>query len=133
MIRQPTTTEPMTIISTSHSRGILLLITTLIWGTSFPLLKHTVSYLSPATILAVRFTISAIAFAPWLRQLNTRLIRDGVLLGCLYFAECSSALIGLETISANRSAFIVSFNVILVPLLGTLLGQQFVGHGSTEY
>lgn len=112
-------------ITTSYSRGILLLlITTLIWGTSFPLLKHTVSYLSPETILAVRFTISAIAFAPWLRRLNARLIRDGVLLGCLYFAECRSVLIGLETISANRSAFIVSLNVILVPLLGTLLGQQ---------
>lgn len=116
----------MTIVSrASHSRGILLLLlTTLIWGTSFPLLKHAVSYLSPGTILAVRFTISAVAFAPWLRRLNARLIRDGVLLGCLYFTECSSALIGLETISANRSAFIVSLNVILVPLLGTLVGKQ---------
>lgn len=103
---------------------MLLLLTTLIWGTSFGLLKHLVSDLSPPMILAVRFTISAIAFAPWLRRLNPALIRAGVLLGCLYFAECSSALIGLESISANRSAFIVSLNVILVPLLGTLLGQK---------
>ncbi len=114
----------ITRISTSHRGILLLLLTTLLWGTSFSLLKYLISDLSPAMILAVRFTIAAVAFAPWLRRLNPALIRAGVLLGCLYFAECSSALIGLETISANRSAFIVSLNVILVPLLGTLVGQK---------
>ena len=108
-----------------HRKGILLLImTTLIWGTSFPLLKHVVSSISPATLIAVRFTVAAVTFAPWLRRLNAQLLRDGVLLGLIYFGETSSALIGLETISANRSAFIISLNVILVPLLGTMLGQR---------
>lgn len=111
-----------------HSRGILLLImTTVIWGTSFPLLKNAVSSLSPAVLLAVRFTVAAVGFVPWLRKLNTHLLRDGVMLGLLYFAECASALIGIQTISANRAAFIISLNVILVPLLGTLLGQRLSG------
>jgi len=111
-----------------HNRGILLLImTTLIWGTSFPLLKNTVSSLSPSTLVAIRFTVAAVAFAPWLRGLNAQLLRDGILLGLIYFAESSSALIGIETISANRSAFIISLNVILVPLLGVLLGQRLSG------
>ncbi len=115
----------MTIIKNTHSQGVLLLLlTTAIWGTSFPLLKQALSDLSPATILTVRFAIASIVFTPWLRRLNRRLICAGVLLGCLYFGECSSALIGLQTISANRSAFIVSLNVILVPLLSTLLGQR---------
>ena len=108
-----------------HNRGILLLIiTTAIWGTSFPLLKDALSILSPAAIIAIRFTVAAVAFAPWLRGLNAQLVWDGVLLGAIYFAETSTALIGLETISANRSAFIISLNVILVPLLGSLLGQR---------
>lgn len=118
----------MTAAKTLHSRGILLLlITTLIWGTSFPLLKQMMESLSPPVILAARFGIAAIAFLPWLRQLNTSLIRDGALLGLLYFAECTFALIGLETISANRSAFIVSLNVIWVPILASLLGQRLPG------
>jgi drug/metabolite transporter (DMT)-like permease len=75
-------------------------------------------------ILTVRFAIASVVFTPWLRRLNRRLVCAGMLLGCLYFAECSSALIGLQTISANRSAFIVSLNVILVPLLSILLGQR---------
>lgn len=115
----------MTAISkTDHSRGIFLLIlTTAIWGTSFPLSKDVLDDLSPAAVLATRFAIPAIAFAPYLRHLNPQLLRDGAVLGLIYFTECVLALVGLETISANRSAFIVSLNVILVPLLGTLIGR----------
>ncbi|MBD3880437.1 DMT family transporter [Phormidium tenue FACHB-886] len=112
-------------LKTNHSQGVLLLIfTTLVWGTSFPTLKHLMGDLSAPTILAMRFTVAALAFAPWLRSLNSKLIRDGVLLGSLYFAECTLALIGLETISANRSAFVVSLNVILVPIFAVGLGRR---------
>lgn len=110
---------------TDHTKGIFLLIfTTVVWGTSFPLLKQMLHDLAPAVILAVRFTIAAIAFAPYLHRLNLKLLRDGGLLGLIYFAECVLALVGLETISANRSAFIISLNVILVPILSGLLGRQ---------
>jgi drug/metabolite transporter (DMT)-like permease len=115
----------MTLISKAHhSKGIFLLIlTTAVWGTSFPLLKDVLNELSPPAILAVRFAIAAIAFLPHLRNLNPGLVRDGALLGLLYFTECLLALKGLETISANRSAFLISLNVILVPLLGVILGR----------
>ena len=115
----------LSILQNPHHRGILLLLmTTLVWGTSFPLNKYVVNYLSPAVILTVRFTISAIALAPWLRKLNPRLLRDGGLLGSLYCAECTLALIALETTSASRAAFIISLNAILVPLSGALLGRN---------
>lgn len=109
----------------NHTKGVLLLIvTTVVWGTSFPLLKQVLHDLAPPMILAVRFTIAAIAFAPYLRRLNLKLLQDGGRLGLIYFAECLLALVGLETISANRSAFIISLNVILVPILGSFLGRQ---------
>lgn len=112
-------------LKTNHSQGVLLLIfTTLVWGTSFPTLKHLMGDLSAPTILAMRFTVAALAFAPWLRSLNSKLIRDGVLLGSLYFAECTLALVGLETISASRSAFVMSLNVILVPIFAVGLGRR---------
>lgn len=108
-----------------HTRGILLLVlTTLIWASSFPLLKNVVSSLAPPVVIAVRFALAAIAFAPCARGLNAQLLRDGVLLGLVCFAGSASALIGLQTTSANRAAFIISLNVILVPLLGMLLGQH---------
>ncbi|MBD2090968.1 DMT family transporter [Microcoleus sp. FACHB-1515] len=108
-----------------HNRGVLLLIfTTIVWGTSFPLLKHLLVSLTPASILIVRFAIAAIAFSPFLRRLNRNVIRDGLLLGIVYFVECVLALKGIETISANRSAFLVSLNVIFVPLMAVGLGRK---------
>lgn len=110
---------------TPHQKGtLLLLLSTIIWGTSFPVLKDTVSSLSPAVLITVRFCIAAIALLPWLPGLNFRLLRDGALLGSILFLEMGCALIGLETISASRSAFIVGLNVVLVPLLGVMVGKQ---------
>ena len=112
-------------LKTKHSQGVLLLIfTTLVWGTSFPTLKYLMGDLPAPIILAVRFSIAAIAFAPWLRQVNARVIRDGILLGSLYFGECAGTIVGLESISANRSAFIISLNVILVPIFAVALGRR---------
>ena len=109
----------------SHKRGILLiLLTVLIWGTSFSVLKYFLRDFPPAVIVATRFAIAAVPFIGWLRQLNLHLLGAGVLLGCLCFIATSFTVLGLETISANRSAFILSLNAILVPLLGIFLGQQ---------
>jgi drug/metabolite transporter (DMT)-like permease len=112
-------------LKTNHSQGVMLLIfTTFVWGTSFPTLKHLMGDLPAPTILAVRFSIAAIAFLPWLRQLNAKLIRDGILLGSCYFGECVGTLVGLETISAHQSAFIISLNVIFVPIFAVALGRR---------
>lgn len=108
-----------------HAWGIaVLLVVTLIWGTSYPLLKGAVSSLSPPAIFATRFAVAALPFTPYLRFLNLRLLRDGVFLGLIIFSTLTLQTVGLETTSANRAAFIASFNVILVPLLGQLLGRQ---------
>lgn len=118
----------MTSAKTLHKQGIFLLVlTTILWGTSFPLLKDALDVFSPPVLVAVRFTFAAIVLIPWLRGMNFRLLRDGALLGILYFAETSSALLGLESISANRSAFLIGLNVIFVPLLSTILGQRLSG------
>jgi drug/metabolite transporter (DMT)-like permease len=111
--------------NTLHVWGIvLLLVVTLIWGTSFPLLKVAVSRLSPSAILATRFAVAALPFTLYLRFLNLSLLRDGVILGLVIFTAFTIQTVALETTSANHAAFITSFNVILVPLLGQLLGRQ---------
>ncbi|HLO86595.1 MAG TPA: DMT family transporter [Nostocaceae cyanobacterium] len=111
--------------NTLHTWGIaVLFIVTAIWGTSYPLLKGAVSSLSPSAIFATRFVIAALPFTPYLRFLNLSLLRDGALLGLIIFSTLNLQTFGLETTSANRAAFIASFNVIIVPLLGQLLGRQ---------
>jgi len=108
-----------------HTQGIILLVAvTIFWGTTFPLVKETIVSLSPGTLIAIRCALAGLAFAVHLRHLNMRSLRDGAILGLLLFASLATQAIALETISANRAAFIASLNVILVPLLGQLLGQR---------
>jgi drug/metabolite transporter (DMT)-like permease len=109
----------------SNPKGILLLvITTLIWGSSFAVTKHVVSSLSPAVLVASRITLAAVVFVPFLRHFKATLIRDGLLLGMVYFIGFLTITTSLETTSANRAAFIVSLNAVFVPLLAALFRQR---------
>lgn len=114
----------MSLQSNRHFRSIgLLTLTTLIWGTTFPLIKDLVNTLSPAALIASRFWVAAILFLPFWRSLNLAVIRDGSLLGGVAFISFLTQVIGLETISANRAAFITSLNVVMVPLIAWSLGR----------
>lgn len=112
-------------LKNQHRLGIvILLIVTLIWGTSYPILKGTVINLSPSAIFAVRFAFAAVPFTPYLRFLNLAILKDGTLLGLIIFSTLTLQTFALETTSANHAAFIASFNVILVPLLGQFIGRK---------
>ncbi|MBD2691847.1 DMT family transporter [Anabaena catenula FACHB-362] len=103
---------------------ILFVIINIIWGSTFPLIENTVNSLSPSVLISMRFTVAAIFFSVNLRRLNKLMLRDGLLLGLLFFAYLAIETIALESIHANRAAFIISLSAILVPLLGLFLGQH---------
>jgi drug/metabolite transporter (DMT)-like permease len=111
--------------SKSHFKGIILLIlVNLIGATTFPLTKDIVTSLSPSTLIAVRFIIASAFFAGYLRNLNLRLIRDGITIGFLLFLYLAIETVALGTIPANRAVFIASLSTLIVPLLGLLSGQR---------
>ncbi|MCY7285622.1 MAG: DMT family transporter [Cyanobacteria bacterium CAN_BIN43] len=111
--------------SAFHYWYVLILVgTTLVWGTTFPLLKDALTTLSPAVLVCIRFLVGTLVLLPWCRHFNARLVRDGAILGVVIYLSFVTQVIGLQTISSNRSAFITSLNVIMVPLLGFLLGRS---------
>jgi drug/metabolite transporter (DMT)-like permease len=113
----------------------LLVLVTVVWGTTFPITKEAVAELSPSTIIATRFWVAAVVMLPFLlgvwtkspetgqHRLNTSLLYDGALVGAVLFVSYITQVIGLTTVSSNRAAFITGLNVVLVPLLGPLLGK----------
>lgn len=105
---------------------ILFVIINIIWGTTFPLIEKTVGSLSPSVLIASRFAVAALALSINLRGLNKLLLRDGLVLGLLFFAYLATETIALESIHANRAAFIISLSAILVPLLGLFLGRRLL-------
>ena len=102
----------------------LLLFVTLIWGTTFPLLKELVATLSGAEISALRFLVAAMCMLPFAFRVPRHTWPDGTLLGVLALVAYVAQAWALEYISANRSAFLTSLNVLIVPLLGLLWGAR---------
>ena len=105
-------------------RGILaLLIVTLVWGTTFPVMKDLTAYFSPLWIVFLRFALAALLMLPFLIRARRADCISGALLGAVLFVCYMFQLEGLALTSSNRNAFITGLNVLVVPLLGILAGN----------
>ncbi|MDP2371023.1 DMT family transporter [Rhodoferax sp.] len=102
----------------------LLLLITMVWGTTFPLLKSAASTLSGVEISAIRFAVAGVCMAPFIWKVPRRTWIDGALLGALALVSYVSQAYGMQFISSNRSAFLTSLAVLLVPLLGLFWGGR---------
>ncbi len=105
------------------SNILMLLGVTLVWGTTFPLLKAVVVDLGSIEIAAVRFVLAAICLLPFLFKASRAVWRDGALLGGFALISYVAQAYGLQYISSNRNAFLTSLNVLMVPLLGCVFGR----------
>jgi drug/metabolite transporter (DMT)-like permease len=112
----------------TRRRGILLLLlTTLLWGTTFPANKVATAVLSPAQLVSLRFGVAALLLAPWLRRATRATLRDGLLTGVLAVVSYFTFVLGITTISGSRAGFLIGMNVVLVPLAMPLLGRALSG------
>ncbi len=95
-----------------------LVLITLIWGTTFVIVKETVATVSPALLLALRFSVAALLFI-WVRP-SKRALVPGLILGVLSFLGFATQTIGLVGTTASKAAFITGLSVILTPLFSAL-------------
>jgi drug/metabolite transporter (DMT)-like permease len=105
----------------SRRADLLMLLVTLIWGGSFPLIKDSLTYTNANWFVAMRFLLAALVMLPFVivrfKQLNGFLLLAGAVLGLLNGFGYYAQTIGLKTIGSAESAFITSITVILIPLL----------------
>ncbi|WP_394527096.1 DMT family transporter [Lacrimispora sp. JR3] len=98
-----------------------LIVTTIIWGSAFVVMKNSVDVISPTYLLALRFTIASIALVAifWKRVRSVRKtdLMCGGLLGVFLFVSYLLQTYGLKYTTASKNAFITTLYVILVPFL----------------
>lgn len=105
---------------------LALVIVSLLWGITFPLIRSALEDLAPHQFVAWRFLLATLAFAPLAllhpeaRAGLRRVLVPGLLLGVLAWITYFSQTIGLRTVPAGRAAFITGTSVILTPLLSPL-------------
>lgn len=98
-----------------------LIITTVIWGSAFVVMKNSVDIISPTYLLALRFTIAfaALTVVFWKRfkRVGKTDIICGLVLGFFLFISYFFQTYGLKYTTASKNAFITTLYVILVPFL----------------
>jgi drug/metabolite transporter (DMT)-like permease len=73
---------------------------------------------------ALRFLIAAACMLPWAVRASRRAWLDGAVLGALVLTSYVAQAYGLQFISSNRSAFLTSLNVLMVPIFGLAFGNK---------
>lgn len=114
---------------TSRTRAeLFLLSTTVVWGSTFVVVKAGSDLISPSLFITLRFGIGAMLFALLLigqyRTIERRTVRRGVLLGAMLGAGIILQNYGIYLTTASKSAFITGLMVIFTPVAQLLLERR---------
>ena len=105
---------------------LLIIAATIIWGSSFVIVKDVTNSMPPAWILVVRFTAAAIIMAvAFLKYRELYFERShvgfGLLFGLAMFLAYYTQTIGITDTTPGKNAFLTGTYCVIVPFLAWLL------------
>ena len=107
-----------------------LIANTIIWGSTFVLVKQALRDVSPVLFLALRFTLAAAVLlvlfrGSWSHPRNPRWsLTGGALAGTFLFSGYAFQTIGLQFTTAPKSAFLTGLTSVMTPLLGAVVYRK---------
>jgi len=106
----------------------LLVLVTMIWGSSFLIVQQTIRLTGPFTFLAMRFSIAALVLAvifhKRLAQITRAEIIAGSIIGLFLFSSYALQSMGLQHTTSSKAGFITGMYVPLVAILAVPLLRQ---------
>jgi drug/metabolite transporter (DMT)-like permease len=107
---------------------LVLVLVTLIWGTTFLVAKETLRLIRPFTYLSLCYIIATLTlvliFHKRLRHITRTELLGGLLIGVVLFAGYALQTVGLQWVSVSKTGFITGLYVPLVPLFALLFLRQ---------
>jgi drug/metabolite transporter (DMT)-like permease len=101
---------------------IALIGITIIWGSTFVVVKSALADIPALLFLALRFAVAAIALLLIYRgALRKNAIGPGLLAGTLLFTAYVFQTVGLEFTTPSKSAFLTGLSIPMVPLVSSLV------------
>ena len=102
----------------------MLLMSALIWGSSFIVMKNAVDFIFPFTLLCIRFVLStifiSILFFNKIKKIKKQDLLGGFLAGLALFSAFSIQTFGLQLTTPGKNAFLTAVYCTIVPLLSWL-------------
>ena len=119
---------------------MMLLLTALIWGSSFVAQRAGMEYIGPFTFNGIRSLIGGLVLIPVIflfsKEKNAELteaekkagkktlLLGGILCGIVLFAASSLQQIGMVYTTAGKAGFITALYIVLVPILGVFIRKK---------
>ena len=98
---------------------------TVVWGSSFIIMKNISEDIPAYVYLTLRFTVAGLLmillFHRKLRDFSCKAFWSGTIVGLLLYGGMMLQVMGLHTTSASNSAFITGLNVVMVPVISATL------------
>ena len=107
---------------------LALLLATIIWGSSFIIMKNAVDQIPTPYLLGIRFSVAAVLlaviFSKRLKQINKEYLWQSAIIGlCLYLAYFVQTL-GLARTTPGKNAFLTAVYCIIVPFLYWIVDRK---------
>ncbi len=111
--------------------SLMLVLCSIIWGTSFVWQSESVGLIGPLTFTALRFLIGAAVILPVVliirkyKKRKTPLpIKGGAICGAALAAAACLQQIGIQTVSPGKAGFMTAMYIVMVPILSAFLGKK---------
>jgi drug/metabolite transporter (DMT)-like permease len=108
-------------VSRSIKAHLLLVLMTMVWGSTFVLIKEALADASPLVLNAVRMSLAAALLAAYYRKQLAGLDRNtfaaGTIVGLFLFLGYAFQTTGLKLTTPSKSAFLTGVSTLLVPLI----------------
>jgi drug/metabolite transporter (DMT)-like permease len=112
-----------------------LVVNTLIWGSTFVLVKAALRDVSPVLFLALRFSLATVVLLVLFRRSWSgsfsgswrqprRSLAGGAIAGAFLFSGYAFQTIGLQFTSAPKSAFLTGLTAVMTPLLAAAVYRK---------
>ena len=106
----------------------LLILVTMIWGSTFLIVQQTIRLTGPFTFLTIRFSIGALVLAvifhKRLMQITLAEIFTGSIIGLFLFGTYALQTVGLQFTTSSKAGFITGMYIPLVAILAVPLLRQ---------
>lgn len=124
----PQSTQSTSLRSHQLKYDGLLVLVTLIWGSTFLVVKETLKLTGPFTYLALSYGIGtlalAIIFHKRLLRITRQEVKSGLTIGIFLFAGYAFQTTGIQYTTVSKAGFITGMYVPLVPLFSFLFLRQ---------
>ena len=112
----------------------LLVFITMIWGSTFLVVKNTVRLSGPFTYLAFAYGVGALTLALIFRRRLARMtraeLRNGLIIGLCLFTGYALQTTGLQFTTVSKAGFITGLNVPLIPIFMFFFLRQKAARGA---